>query len=163
MFIIISSLQYYRHWYIKRTHFTGRCEWTSCVIRLALSDSRYIVTWSDVCPWHNVQTRCWLSKHSCPGLQYILTCACIDIGWVFITLRPRQNGHYLPDDIFKCMILNENIWILNKMLPKFVPQYTINNISSSSSSLVRSGVDLSQMYSIKVHSNVITQWIMFLI
>ena len=25
------------------------------------------------------------------------------------TLRPRQNGHKFPDDIFKCIFLNENI------------------------------------------------------
>ena len=26
----------------------------------------------------------------------------------FNTLRPRQNGHQFPDDIFKCIFLNEN-------------------------------------------------------
>ena len=31
------------------------------------------------------------------------------------TLRPRQNGHHLADDIFKRMFLNENIWIWIKM------------------------------------------------
>ena len=25
------------------------------------------------------------------------------------TLRPRQNGRYFPDDIFKCIFLNENV------------------------------------------------------
>ena len=29
----------------------------------------------------------------------------------FNILRPRQNGHHFPDDIFKCMFLNEDIWI----------------------------------------------------
>ena len=28
------------------------------------------------------------------------------------TLRPRQNGLHLPDDIFKWIFLNENVWIL---------------------------------------------------
>ena len=27
------------------------------------------------------------------------------------TLRPRQNGRHFPDDIFKWIFLNENIWI----------------------------------------------------
>ena len=27
------------------------------------------------------------------------------------TLRPRQAGHYFPDDIFKCIFFNENVWI----------------------------------------------------
>ena len=27
------------------------------------------------------------------------------------TLRPRQNGRHFPDDIFKWIFLNENVWI----------------------------------------------------
>ena len=26
------------------------------------------------------------------------------------TLRPTQNGHHFPDNIFKCIFLNENVW-----------------------------------------------------
>ena len=44
------------------------------------------------------------------------------------TLGPRQNGYQFPDDIFKCNILNENIWILIKISLKFVPNGLINNI-----------------------------------
>ena len=44
------------------------------------------------------------------------------------TLRPRQNGHHFPDDIFKCIFLNENVWISNKISLKFVPKGPINNI-----------------------------------
>ena len=44
------------------------------------------------------------------------------------TLRPRQNGRHFPDDIFKCIFLNENIWILIKISLKFVPKGPINNI-----------------------------------
>ena len=44
------------------------------------------------------------------------------------TLRPRQNGHYFPDDIFKWISLNENVWIANKISLKFVPGAPINNI-----------------------------------
>ena len=46
------------------------------------------------------------------------------------TLRPRQNGCYFPDNIFKCIFLNENIWILLKISLKFVPKVWINNISA---------------------------------
>ena len=45
-------------------------------------------------------------------------------------LRLRQNGRQLPDDIFKCIFLNENVWILIKISPKFVPKGPINNIPS---------------------------------
>ena len=44
------------------------------------------------------------------------------------TLRPRQNGRHLADDIFKCIFLNENIWIPIKISLKFVPKGRINNI-----------------------------------
>ena len=44
------------------------------------------------------------------------------------TLRPRQNGHYFPDDIFECIFLKENVSILIKISLKFVPKSPINNI-----------------------------------
>ena len=47
---------------------------------------------------------------------------------LFNTLRPRQNGRHFPDDIFKWMFLNENVWISIKISLKFVPKGLINNI-----------------------------------
>ena len=44
------------------------------------------------------------------------------------TLRPRQNGRHFADDIFKCIFLNENVWISIKISLKFVPEGPINNI-----------------------------------
>ena len=44
------------------------------------------------------------------------------------TLRLRQNGRHFPDDIFKCIFLNENKWITIKISLKFVPKGQINNI-----------------------------------
>ena len=49
-------------------------------------------------------------------------------GLFFNTLRPRQNGRHFADDIFKCIFLNENVWIPIKISLKFVPQGPINNI-----------------------------------
>ena len=46
----------------------------------------------------------------------------------FNTLRPRQNGRHFPDDILKCIFLNENGWISIKISLKFVPKGPINNI-----------------------------------
>ena len=43
------------------------------------------------------------------------------------TLRPRQNGRYFPDDIFKCIFLYDIIWISIKISNKFVPEDPINN------------------------------------
>ena len=44
------------------------------------------------------------------------------------TLRPRQDGRHLPDDIFKCISLNENVWISIEIKLKFVSKGSINNI-----------------------------------
>ena len=46
------------------------------------------------------------------------------------TLRQRQNGRHFADYIFKCIFLNENIWIPIKISLKFVPKGPINNILS---------------------------------
>ena len=47
---------------------------------------------------------------------------------LFNTLRPRHNFRYFTDNIFKCVLLNENVWILLKISLKFVPNFRINNI-----------------------------------
>ena len=51
-------------------------------------------------------------------------CCSFDQVW----LRPRQNGRHFADDIFKCIFLNENLWISIKISLKFVPKGPINNI-----------------------------------
>ena len=53
-----------------------------------------------------------------------------NVVWVTFlnTLRPRQNGRHLPDDIFKCIFVNGNIWISIKISLKIVPEVLINNI-----------------------------------
>ena len=54
---------------------------------------------------------------------------CMHIDNVCInTLMPRQNGRFFPDDIFKCIFLNENLWIPIKISMKFVPKGQIKNI-----------------------------------
>ena len=46
----------------------------------------------------------------------------------FNTLRLRQNCCHFPGNIFKCIFLNENVWILIKFSLKFVPKFWINSI-----------------------------------
>ena len=48
-------------------------------------------------------------------------------GWLN-TLRQRQNGRHFPDDILKCLFLNENILMVIKISLKFVPKVPINGI-----------------------------------
>ena len=44
------------------------------------------------------------------------------------TLRMRQHGCHFPNNIFKCIFLNENAWILINISLKFVPKGPINTI-----------------------------------
>ena len=53
---------------------------------------------------------------------------CITLRKWVNTLRPRQNGRHFPDDILKCIFLNENVWLSIKISWNFVPQGPINNI-----------------------------------
>ena len=45
-----------------------------------------------------------------------------------IQFRPRQDGYHFPDDILKCIYLNENVLISSEISLKFVPKGPINNI-----------------------------------
>ena len=40
---------------------------------------------------------------------------------------PRQNGHHLADDIFRCMFVNEKFCILSQISLKIVPKGLIDN------------------------------------
>ena len=43
------------------------------------------------------------------------------------TLRPRQDSHHFADDIFKCIFLNDNVWISITIYLKFVLNVPIDN------------------------------------
>ena len=44
------------------------------------------------------------------------------------TLRPRQNCRHFADDTFRCIFLNEDVWLSLKISLKFVPKVRIINI-----------------------------------
>ena len=72
------------------------------------------------------------------------------------TLRPGQDGRNYPDDIFKCIFLNESVWISIKISLKFVPKGPINNILSLVQIIAwrRSGDKLlsePMMFSLRTH------------
>ena len=69
-----------------------------------------------------VEIRAWWRIH--------VPLQCHYLNW-FNTFRPRQKGHHFADDIFKCIFLNENIWIPTAISLTFVPQAIINNIPAS--------------------------------
>ena len=47
---------------------------------------------------------------------------------MFNTLRPRQNGQHFPEDIFKWIFLDENVWISIKIVLNHVLRGPIKNI-----------------------------------
>ena len=64
-------------------------------------------------------------------LSYIYMFSCsVSVRTSFNTLRPRPNGRHFPDDIFKSVLLNENVQISIKISLKFVPKGPISNIPS---------------------------------
>ena len=55
----------------------------------------------------------------------------VDVGPISVSinsLRPRLNRRPFADDIFKCIFLNENEWILPRISLKFVLKVRFNNI-----------------------------------
>ena len=45
----------------------------------------------------------------------------------FNTLRPREDRRLFPDDVFKCIFLNENVSISINISPKFVSESQVND------------------------------------
>ena len=77
--------------------------------------------------------RIWLKFHSktCPCPQQIIFLShgtVLFVQVLYNTLRPRQDGRHFPDDIFKCIFLNEDVWILITISLNFVSKGPINNI-----------------------------------
>ena len=72
------------------------------------------------------QLMIWTNDGLADGQEYIALRCCLN--YAINTLRPRQNGRYSPDDIFKCIFLNENVWISIKISLKFVCQGPIHKI-----------------------------------
>ena len=70
----------------------------------------------------------WNKKGNFEISLTLVTCGPADSSDSVNTLRARQNGRYFADNIFKCIFLNENVWIAIKISLKFVPKGSINNI-----------------------------------
>ena len=61
-------------------------------------------------------------------MQYCLVLDQVITRLIYInSSSPNQNGSHFADDIFKCIFMNENVRILNKIWLKFVLKGWINN------------------------------------
>ena len=67
-------------------------------------------------------------------LLFVSNCICMTNWGVIETLvnilRPSKNGRHVADDIFKCIFLNENIWIPTKISLNYVPYGLIDNMAA---------------------------------
>ena len=64
-----------------------------------------------------------LFKHSLShGVTYVVI-----LQRIINTFRSGQNGLYFPDDILKCIFMNDNVWISLNFSLKFVPKVSIDN------------------------------------
>ena len=79
-----------------------------------------------------VQVMAWRRKGdkplSEPRMVRLPTHMCVTRAQWVNTLRPRQNIHHFADDIFKCILLNEKVWVSLKIPLNFVHKVRINNI-----------------------------------
>ena len=66
-------------------------------------------------------------KHNIPIFEHFDVRSGVDC---FNTSRPRQNGRQIPDDIFKWILLNENILIPINISLKFVPKGLFDNMAA---------------------------------
>ena len=98
---------------------------------------------------------------------------CVMISWTACTLyypaltaqhiEAETNGRHFADDIFKCIFLNENVWIPIEISLKFVPKGPINNIPTMVQVMAwrRPGdkpLSAPMMASLPTHIRV-TQWV----
>ena len=83
-----------------------------------------VITWTDNI--HDIW--CWMWSIGSKGSKLYMVICFDEKQNCFNSLRPKQNGHHFADDIFKCIFLNENIWILLQISLKFVPEVRIKNI-----------------------------------
>ena len=80
--------------------------------------------------WKNYLGQHWFIFWTIAGLGCWRIFASLDLNDLINTLRPRQNGRHFADDIFKCIFLNENVWIPIEISLKFIPKGPINNIAA---------------------------------
>ena len=87
---------------------------------------------SRLCPWTMIWLKqigvdIWISN----DFLWKGNCICMALShWGFNTFRPRQDGRHFPDDIFRCIFLNENkLYSIENSL-KFVPKVLIKNIQA---------------------------------
>ena len=96
-------------------------DWGDFRCRLAIDISSFVWNWPNTM---DMVSALWISMPCYIDLCVMVAPDCMLLN----TLRPKQNGCHFPDDIFKWIFLNENVWISMNISLRFVPRGPINNI-----------------------------------
>ena len=99
------------------------CGYGGYLLQLLAAHSRFFFLWLDANRFYPYPVRLFhqhLHNRSIVPVPVNLIC------WRVNTLGPRQNGRHFPDDIFKCIFLNENVWISIMISLMFVLVCPIN-------------------------------------
>ena len=91
--------------------------------------SRLKIFHSRKCAWkcrlrngiHFIWAQC-VNTSLVPPCVICWSCGCDVCKLIFNTLRLRQYSRHFADDVFICIFLDENVWILLKISLKFVPK-----------------------------------------
>ena len=129
--------------------------WPEWIIMLALVQRRTVLSichWCWVSEWNftahvhrkviQCHRQCWFISHRTPYNIIQWNCKLYVIIWKdavcttslaqgkirFKSSSPGQNGRHFADDIFRCIFLNESVWISITISLKFFPKGPINNI-----------------------------------
>ena len=89
-------------------------------LHMLVSDQWLILKWKDLEMISEFMENCitW-NSHT----QSLISCGMNSKN----TLRLTQKVHHFADNIFQCIFLNENVWILLKISLKVIPKVPINN------------------------------------
>ena len=108
-------------------------KWENMQIHFCVSLTKISTTRANqLCALCNLCNLHWIKYRQRPHRN---TSGCNDVSYKWIctfvnTLRPGQDDCKHPDDIFKYIFLNDNIWISIEISLKFVLKGPINNISA---------------------------------
>ena len=79
-----------------------------------IASGRYSIWWKTICGQETEVVIIFIGKDS---KSIIINRWCMH--HIVVNTLPRQGGRHFPDDIFKCIFLNENVWIRIKFSLEF--------------------------------------------
>ena len=119
------------HWPWKLSPHVSLWQWLSNLLWYAITETSMRIP-QNILPvnvgWREPLALLPLSRHIIDSFwEGFIVRSSAELCVVFNTLRPRQYGRHFPDDIFKFILLKENISISIYISLKFVPKGPINN------------------------------------